>query len=162
MIAETGGEAFYRGSLADKMIEHSTACGGAMTHEDLASHQCDWVGTLSRELAGTDVSLHEIPPNGQGLLALIAMGITNHLDLTSLPVDSADSVHLQIEATRLAYAEVERHLADIQHMKVTPETLLDPAYLEQRASEIDISTANEHPTAPVSYTHLTLPTNREV
>ena len=75
------------------------------------------------------------------------MGITNHLDLTSLPVDSADSVHLQIEATRLAYAEVERHLADIQHMKVTPETLLDPAYLEQRASEIDISTANEHPTA---------------
>ena len=147
MIAETGGEAFYRGSLADKMIEHSAACGGAMTHEDLASHQCDWVGTLSRELAGTDVSLHEIPPNGQGLLALIAMGITNHLDLTSIPVDSADSVHLQIEATRLAYAEVERHLADIQHMKVTPETLLDPAYLEQRASEIDISTANEHPTA---------------
>ena len=72
-------------------------------------------------------------PMAKDYLHLSAMGITNHLDLTSLPVDSADSVHLQIEATRLAYAEVERHLADIQHMKVTPETLLDPAYLEQRA-----------------------------
>jgi len=146
LIAETGGESFYRGELADQIIQHAADCGGVMTHEDLASHQCDWVGTLSQQLKGTDISLHEIPPNGQGLLALIALGIANHLELANYPVDSADSVHLQIEAARIAYAEIERHLADIRFMKVQPEELLDPAYLERRASGINIATANENPT----------------
>ncbi|MFT4713711.1 MAG: gamma-glutamyltranspeptidase/glutathione hydrolase [Candidatus Azotimanducaceae bacterium] len=146
LIAETNGESFYRGELADRMIQHSAECGGAMTHEDLDLHQCDWVGTLSQQLAGTDVSLHEIPPNGQGLLALVALGIVNHLDIANFALDSANSVHLQIEATRIAYAEVERHLADITYMKITPEMLLDAEYLERRAAEIDLTTANENPT----------------
>lgn len=144
-IAESRGESFYRGELADAIIAASNADGGAMTHEDLANHQCDWVEPISTSFG--DAALHEIPPNGQGIMALIALGIAEQLDLAKLPLESADSVHLQIEAMRIAYAEAERHLADINHMIVTPAQLLDRDYLASRAAEIDMAKANPHPTA---------------
>ena len=65
-------------------------------------------------------TLHEIPPNGQGIVALIALGILRHFDLRSHPVDGADSVHLQIEALKLAFADAWRYVADIDHMDVQP------------------------------------------
>lgn len=71
-IAETLGESFYRGALARKMVEHSRACGGVMSEEDLAAHQADWVGTVSQKFG--DSVIHEIPPNGQGIAALMALG----------------------------------------------------------------------------------------
>ncbi|MCB1647491.1 MAG: gamma-glutamyltransferase family protein, partial [Pseudomonadales bacterium] len=145
-IAETGGEAFYRGELAERMIRHSAELGGAMTLEDLDRHQCDWVGTISQPLGNTSYRLHEIPPNGQGLMALIALGILNHFDVASMDIDSAPAIHLQIEATRIAYAEVERHLADIIHMQLTPEDLLDPARLARHAAEISLTHAKERTT----------------
>ena len=100
-IAATSGEAFYRGELAAKLEAHSTANGGAMRAGDLAAHQADWVGTISGTYRG--YTLHEIPPNGQGIVALIALGILEQFDMASLPVDSADSVHLQIEAMKLGF-----------------------------------------------------------
>ncbi|MCV7198002.1 gamma-glutamyltransferase family protein [Mycobacterium angelicum] len=138
-IAATRGEAFYRGELADTLAAHSAAHGGVMRAEDLAAHRADWVGTLSANYRGYTV--HEIPPNGQGIVALIALGILEHFEMSSLPVDSADSVHLQIEALKLAFADAQAYVADADHMSLDPASLLDRDYLKQRAGLIDRSRA---------------------
>ncbi len=148
-IAATRGEAFYRGALAEKIAAHARATGGLMTEEDLAAHAPEWVTPMAQ--AYHDVRLHEIPPNGQGLAALIALGILQHFDLASYPVDSADSVHLQVEAMKIAFAEAHRHIADPAWMEVPPEALLVPEFLAGRAREIDMARAK----LPVS----TLPTD---
>jgi gamma-glutamyltranspeptidase/glutathione hydrolase len=138
-IAATNGDAFYRGELAARMEAHSTAHGGAMLAGDLAAHRADWVGTISNDYRG--YTIHELPPNGQGIVALIALGILEHFDIASLPVDSADSVHLQIEALKLAFADAQAYVADVDHMPVRPEELLDTAYLAERATLIDTKRA---------------------
>ena len=134
-IAATNGEAFYRGELAAKLEAHATANGGVMRADDLAAHRADWVGTISRTYRG--YTLHEIPPNGQGIVALIALGILEQFDMSALPADSADSVHLQIEALKLAFADAQAYVADIDHMPLRPEHLLDNEYLKHRATLID-------------------------
>jgi len=106
---------------------------------DLAAHRADWVGTINAGYRGYNV--HEIPPNGQGIVALIALGILEHFDIPSMPADSADSVHLQIEAVKLAFADAQAYVADIDHMPLPPERLLDKEYLRQRAALIDRSQA---------------------
>jgi gamma-glutamyltranspeptidase/glutathione hydrolase len=134
-IADTNGEAFYRGELADAMEAHSAANGGALRASDLAGHRPDWVTTIDNDYRGYTV--HEIPPNGQGIVALIALGILQHFDMAALPVDSTDSVHLQIEAVKLAFADALAYVSDGDHMMVTPKQLLDKDYLRQRAELID-------------------------
>lgn len=134
-IVASHGEAFYRGSLAEAMIADSRRYGGLMSEQDLADHQAEWVGTVSTEYHGTE--LHEIPPSGQGLAALLALGILRHHPLSDAPVDSADSLHLQIEAMKLAFADVYRYCADPDYMGVGTEALLDDGYLAERAALID-------------------------
>ena len=134
-IAATNGDAFYRGELAAKLEAHAAANGGVMRASDLAAHLADWVGTIHADYRG--YTIHEIPPNGQGIVALIALGILEHFDMASFAVDSADSVHLQIEATKLAFADAQACVSDIEHMTVRPESLLDKEYLRQRATLID-------------------------
>ena len=138
-IASTKGESFYKGPIAERIALASSADEGAMTVEDLAAHQCDWVDPISVEYRG--YHLHEMPPNGQGIAALIALGILRHHDVAALPPDSADSLHLQIEAMKLAFAELYAHVSDPATMHVTPERLLDAAYLERRARTIDMKRA---------------------
>ncbi|MBI1290363.1 gamma-glutamyltransferase [bacterium] len=134
-IAESGGEDFYRGELARRIAAASEADGGAMCFDDLASHLADWVAPISIEYRGH--VLHEIPPNGQGLAALIALGILREVDMAAAPVDSVASFHLQIEAMKLALADAYRHLSDPAHMQVPVEALLSPDYLASRAQLID-------------------------
>jgi gamma-glutamyltranspeptidase / glutathione hydrolase len=134
-IAATNGEAFYRGELADKLEAHAAANGGAMRTSDLAAHRADWVGTINTDYRG--YTAHQIPPNGQGIVTLIALGILQHFDMPSLPADSADSVHLQIEALKLAFADAQTYVTDVDHMSLRPERLLDEEYLKQRAALID-------------------------
>jgi gamma-glutamyltranspeptidase / glutathione hydrolase len=141
-IAATRGESFYRGPLAERIALASQADDGAMTAEDLAAHQCDWVDPISVEYRG--YHLHEIPPNGQGIAALAALGILRNFDLASFPVDSADSLHLQIEAMKMALADTYAHVTDPAAMLVTPAQMLDPAYLETRAKKIDMKRTQEH------------------
>ena len=145
-IAATNGEAFYRGGLAVTLEAHSTDNGGVMRGDDLAAHRADWVGTISRTYRG--YTLHEIPPNGQGIVALIALGILEHFDMSALPADSADSVHLQIEALKLAFADAQAYVADIDHMPLRCEHLLDNEYLKQRAALIDRKRAKPAPAGP--------------
>ena len=141
LIAESRGEAFYRGELAEKIAAASRAQGGAMTLDDLADHQPEWVEPVSQSYR--DVRLHEIPPNGQGIAALITLGILDRFPLADLPVDSADSLHLQIEAMKLAFADAYRYVADPGAMTVSTAQLLDAQYLRQRASLIDRERAQD-------------------
>jgi len=138
-IAATKGEAFYRGPLAEKLEAHAKKHGGVMRASDLAAHKSDWVEPLAMDYRG--YTLHEIPPNGQGIVALMALGMLERFDLRSHAVDGADSVHLQIEAIKLAFADAWRYVADIDHMDVRPEELLDKQYLRSRAGLIDAKRA---------------------
>jgi len=138
-IAETKGEAFYRGELAEKIVNWSKQHGGAMTLDDLASHTLDWVEPIGLDYRG--YTLHEIPPNGQGIAAMIALGILENFDLKALPVDSPDSMHLQIEAMKLAFADINEYVADPSSMRVTPAQMLDKAYLKERAKLINMKHA---------------------
>ncbi len=140
-IAETKGAAFYQGDLAEKMVAHSQQHGGAMTLDDLASHRVDWVEPLGQNYRG--YRLHEIPPNGQGIGALITLGILENLDMASLPVDSADSLHAQIEAMKLAFADIYEYVSDPATMRVKPSAMLDREYLKRRAKLIDMKKAQD-------------------
>ncbi len=135
LIADTYGEAFYRGEVAQAIEAHARAHGGAMTADDLAAFRPEWVEPIGKEYAGH--RLHEIPPNGQGIAALIALGILSHFDLAGLRPDSVQAQHLQIEAMKLAFADTYRYVSDRASMEVTPEQMLDDAYLAQRARLID-------------------------
>ena len=141
LIAETRGKAFYEGELAEKLEAHAAASGGAMTREDLAQHANDWVGTISQDYRGYTV--HEIPPNGQGIVCLMALGILSSFDMARHPVDSADSVHLQLEAVKLAFADARRYIADPAAMDVKAAALLDHDYLKSRAKLIDPKRAQD-------------------
>ncbi len=144
-IASSHGESFYKGELANAIADNAAACGAAMAKSDLENHSCEWVSPISQ--TGFDATLYEIPPSGQGLMALIALGILKHIDIAQHPLDSANSVHLQVEAMRIAYAEIERHLADIDHMEVSVNDLLDEGYLKNRADDIDPAKSNPKPHA---------------
>ena len=151
-IAESQGESFYRGALAAKIAAASLAQGGAMTEADLSAHQSDWVEPIGQDYRG--LRLHEIPPNGQGIAALMTLGILSHFELSDAPVDSADSFHLQMEAMKLAFADVYQQVADPRSMKISHADLLDPAYLRKRAALIDRTRAQDfgHGVPPASGT----------
>jgi len=135
-IAKTKGESFYRGDLARRMIDFSNECGGVMTLDDLASHQADWCGTVSVPWHGYDI--HEIPPNGQGIAALIALGILGEIGgFAGLSPDSPESIHLQVEAMKLAFADLHHYVSDPATMEVTPESLLTRSYHIGRAKLVD-------------------------
>jgi len=134
-IASTKGAAFYSGELAEKIEAFAKKHDAAMRVSDLAAHKCDWVGTLKQDYRG--YTIHEIPPNGQGIVALIALGILEHFDVASIPVDTVESVHLQIEAVKLAFADALAYVADIDYMPFKPEKLLQKDYLKERSRLID-------------------------
>jgi len=135
LIAATRGQAFYSGEIAETLARQAAAQGGAMTVADLAAYQPEWVVPIGQDYRGH--RLHEIPPNGQGIAALIALGLLQHFDVAAHGVDSVAAQHLQIEAMKLAFADVYRYVAEPQAMEVTAAQMLDPAYLAARAKLID-------------------------
>lgn len=141
-LAASGGESFYRGDIAQAMARFAAQHGGALTEADLAAHTAEWVTPIAQAYAGH--TLHEIPPNGQGIAALMALGMLAHTDVAHQPADSVAAQHLQIEAMKLAFADVYRYVADPTAMHVTAEQMLDPAYLAQRAKLIDPHRAQLH------------------
>jgi gamma-glutamyltranspeptidase/glutathione hydrolase len=147
-IAETGGRAFYEGALAEQIAAHARANGAVLNEADLAAHKPEWCGTIATDFR--DVALHEIPPNGQGIAALMALGILEHLDLDGLQADDAVALHLQIEAIKLAFADLHSFVADLRYMApVTPADLINPEYLKTRAQLISRDTAQVYgPGAP--------------
>jgi gamma-glutamyltranspeptidase / glutathione hydrolase len=140
-IAATHGNAFYRGELAAAMVAHASAHGALHTRDDFAGHSLEWVTPLGLDFGGATV--HEIPPNGQGVAALMALGILRAFDLKSLPPDSVASQHLQIEAMKLAFADAYRYVSDPRTMEFASSVLLDPDYLAARARMIDTRRAQD-------------------
>ena len=140
-IAKTKGEAFYRGEIAQALEKFSAEHGGSLKASDMAAWKPEWVEPITRDYRG--YTLHEIPPSGQGIAALIALGILEKFDMASLPVDSVASQHLQIEAMKLAFADVYRYVAEPSSMELTPAQMLDDAYLASRAKLIDVNKAQD-------------------
>ena len=133
-IAETGAEAFYRGEIAEAIVQFAEATSGLMRADDLAGHTSTWVDPISVSYRGYDV--WEIPPNGQGITALMALNILEGFALDQLPRDSAQCYHLQIEAIKLAFADAQRYVADPAHVAVPTDALLSKSYADARRALI--------------------------
>ena len=140
-IAQSRGEAFYGGEIAQAIEKFAADNGGSITARDFAAYEPEWVKPIGKNYRGH--TLHEIPPNGQGIAALIALGILEKFDLGQMPVDGPDSQHLQIEAMKLAFADTYRYVAEPASMEVTPTQMLDDAYLASRAKLIDMKRAQD-------------------
>jgi len=138
-IAEGGSEAFYRGEIARRVAAYVQAKGGLLTAEDLAAHASTWDAPI--EIGYRGHRLLECPPNGQGIVALQALGILEGFDLGAMKWGFAEPLHLQIEAIKLAFADALHYLADPCHAPVPADGLLDPAYLAGRRARIDLSQA---------------------
>jgi gamma-glutamyltranspeptidase/glutathione hydrolase len=135
-IASGGSDAFYRGPVADAICAVTP-----LSHDDLAATHAEWVEPLRKRYRGVEVG--EIPPNGQGVAALQALGILEGLDHTG--GRALDRVHLQAEAMKLAFADAERHV----HDGPLPPRYLDDEYLASRRSLIDPARAGTPPAGPL-------------
>jgi gamma-glutamyltranspeptidase/glutathione hydrolase len=134
LIAERGAREFYQGQIAQAITAFAQETGGLLAAGDLAAHTSTWVEPISVDYRGYTV--WELPPNGQGLAALIALGILDGLDLARHSRDTAAAYHLQIEAMKLAFADAHRYIADPERAEVPVRGLLDPAYLAARRALI--------------------------
>jgi gamma-glutamyltranspeptidase/glutathione hydrolase len=139
-IAETEGEDFYRGAIAATIARTSQEGGGLFTEADLAVHVVDFVEPLDVGFRGHRI--HELPPNGQGIGALIAIGILERCPIDGLAPDSPEMLHFGIEALKLGAADVREHVADPSAMRKTAAELLDPARLDAMARTISRDRVN--------------------
>lgn len=132
LIAASNGEAFYRGEIAEQFVKQSAEDGGYFCREDLSSYQPEWVDPISLDYRGYTV--HEIPPNGQGITALMALNILKQFEFEKK--DCTDTYHKQIEAMKIAFADSKHYVTDPREMKVDPEWFLSEEYGKKRAAEI--------------------------
>ncbi len=129
-IGATGGRSFYEGDIAERIAAYARATGGVMMVEDLAAFQPEWVVPLSVRYRGHDI--WELPPNGQGLVALTALQILEGLAAGS----EAERIHYQIEALKLGFADAAAYVADPRYMPWPADTFLSPAYAAERRALI--------------------------
>ena len=140
LIASEERDAFYKGDIAARIVRTSDRLGGKMTAEDLADYGSEWVEPISTTYRGWAV--YEIPPNGQGIAALEMLNILESFPLQKYGHNSADALHLMIEAKKLAYADMIRYVADQKFSRVPVAGLLSKEYATQRAKLIDPFKAN--------------------
>ena len=133
-IADTQGDSFYRGRIANLMVAQAKKEGGLLRHADLASHSVFWCDPLS--LAYGDVDVHEIPPNGQGLAALIALGLMDRLGVRNYEPGSTHWTHLQVESMKVAIRAAFDHFSDPDTMDVDADSLIDSNALDRAAESI--------------------------
>ena len=144
-IARDGGDAFYRGDIATRILKCSEDYGGAFSAADLAEYKAEWVTPLTTNYRGWDV--YEIPPNSQGIAALVMLNILEGFPIGDYGRGTAETLHTLIEAKKLAYADMRRHVADPRFSKVPVEALLSKAYARERAGLIDPRRAAHDATA---------------
>lgn len=140
LIAKDGPAAFYTGPIAKALLAKSAKLGGTLVASDLASFQAEWVKTISTTYRGWTV--YEIPPNSQGIAALAMLNIMELFDLPKLDYQSPQALHIQIEAQKLAYADLARHVADPKVAAVPVAGLLSKQYAKRRAALINLQKAN--------------------
>jgi len=144
LIAETNGEAFYKGELADKIHAFSKKYNGYIKKEDLQEYEPEWVEPISINYRGYDV--WEIPPNGHGIVALMALNILKGFEFSNR--DSVDSLHKQFEAMKLAFVDGQKYVADPRMMKTSVKELLSEEYAEKRRNLIRNEAINPKPGNP--------------
>jgi gamma-glutamyltranspeptidase/glutathione hydrolase len=140
LLASDGRDAFYRGDIARRIVECSRRHEGALAAEDLAGYAAEWVTPLSTTYRGWTV--YELPPNGQGIAALMMLNLIEHAPIGSYGHNSAEALHTLIEAKKLAYADMARHVCDPAFHQVPVAELLSKEYAALRAREIDPARAN--------------------
>lgn len=138
-LAEEGGRAFYEGEIGSQIASACEAAGSPLRAVDLAAHRSRWVEPLT--VAYRDGIAASVPPPSQGLAVLEILGMLNAMGMATLTPDSADHIHLLVEATKLAFGDRDRWLADPEVVPVPIERLLDRDYLETRAKRIRMDTA---------------------
>ncbi|WP_218000298.1 gamma-glutamyltransferase family protein [Millisia brevis] len=131
IIADRGADDFYRGGLAAAIVDQLRRVGGVLSADDLRDFTVEWVAPMSVDFRGHRV--WSLPPNGQGLIALEALGILDHLPP---PTDPIDAIHRRIEATKAAFADGTRVIGEPATMTVDPKSLLEPAHLARRAAAV--------------------------
>ena len=134
-IARDGADAFYRGEITERILACCAAQGGAHRGEDFAAFKAEWVTPLTTNYRGWDV--YEIPPNSQGIAALVMLNILEGFPIAEMGRGTAETLHAMIEAKKLAYADMQRHVGDPRFSKVPVEAMLSKAYARQRAALID-------------------------
>jgi gamma-glutamyltranspeptidase/glutathione hydrolase len=139
VIAEKGRAAYYEGEIGAAIVNVLKQAGGCMTEADLAEHVSTWESPISVDYRGLRV--HECPPNGQGLAALLALNILEGFDLSPLASLSTERLHLVIEALRLAFADARWYVADPAFNDIPLEQLLSKNYADERRKLIDVSRA---------------------
>ena len=137
-ISRTNAKSLYSGSLADEIAAYCARFGGYLTKDDLQAFKPDWVEPLSVNYRGYDV--WELPPNGQGIVALMALNILK--DYTFSERDNAETYHKQFESIKLAFAAAKRHVTDPRYMKITPYEMLSDEFTAAMRAKIT-ETANE-------------------
>ena len=130
ILARDGATAFYTGRLAEAIVELAGRTGGHLSRDDLAAHRADWVEPIG--VPYRDCEVWEIPPNGQGIAALMGLSILEGFDLTRHPHVSTESWHLAMEAMKLAFADAHRHVADPGFVSVPVAAMLSPEYAAAR------------------------------
>lgn len=142
-IAQGGAAAFYEGEAAQKIVAKSQELGGKLSLRDFKDHTADWVDPVSSNYRGWDV--WEIPPNGQGICVLQILNILENFDIGALAPNSAEHLHLFIEAKKLAYEDRAIYYADPKFADVPVSWLISKEYAKKRASLIDPKQANTTP-----------------
>ena len=143
-IADSGARDFYEGDLADRILRFAARTGGYMGREDLAEYSPEWVEPVSVRYRGYDV--WEMPPNGHGLVALIALRILQGFDFTAGPAEA--DVHRQLEAMKLAFADGLKYITDPRMMQLAPSDLLSPEYISSRRKLVGERAAEPAPGRP--------------
>ncbi|MBK9124971.1 MAG: gamma-glutamyltransferase family protein [Chloroflexi bacterium] len=143
LVAEGGPSAYYEGPIGEAIVSTVQSQGGLLTMDDLKAHHSTWDDPISTIYRG--VTIHECPPNGQGLTALIAMNIAEGFDLAAMPWDSPERLHLMIEAMRLAFADARQYIADPSRADVPTDGLLNKGYAADRRALISADRAMQPP-----------------
>jgi gamma-glutamyltranspeptidase/glutathione hydrolase len=139
LIAEGGRDAFYKGEIAAKIDSYMAEQGGFLTADDLAAHTSEWVAPVSTNYRGYDV--FELPPNGQGIVALQMLNILEGYDLRSMGFGTAEYLHTLIEAKKVAYEDRAKYYADPEFYNAPLDTLLSKEYAAQRRDLISADKA---------------------
>jgi gamma-glutamyltranspeptidase / glutathione hydrolase len=130
-----GYDAFYQGDIARQIATCVQAAGGFLTEDDLANYRAEWVEPLSLDYRD-GYTFHEIPPNGQGLTALLALNLVKTTDLAASGYGSPETTHRLIEAIKLAFADAQAYIGDPRQTAVPVEGLLSERYAAQRRALI--------------------------
>lgn len=145
-LAESGAQDFYHGDLAGRIAGFAAQTGGYLTRADLTAHSSTWVEPIGTSYRGYEV--WEIPPNGQGVTALAALNILEGFDLGRYARESTESYHLQLEATKLAFADALSYVADLEQADVPLRGLLDKEYAARRRQLIGTQALDPAPGDP--------------